>query len=111
MSLQADIAAEVARQAEARGARTDHKVPAAAARRKFDDSQSTPEALEQWRGLNRDDGLYKQSTGGRSRLGSLASSDAELERYARRPEAPQVGSALFRQGGVNQPTNMRIGGG
>lgn len=113
MGIREDIAAEVARQAEARGEHADRTPAAAVARRKFGDEDSTPEALEQWdRSHGQGDGdgdfLYKGSAGGKSRLGSLPSSDAELERLAWRPAPlPEIlSSPLF-----GTPWNMRIGGG
>ena len=116
MGLREDVAAEIARQqAGARVADDGRREPAETLRRKFDDSQSTPEALEQRRRLTRDEGLYKQSEGGKSRLGSLPSSDALLEQYSWKPKGerpPEGSSRLFaRNGEAFAQPNPSIGNG
>lgn len=103
MGLREDIAQEISRQAEARGAPVEHKESAAEGPRpKFDRASSTPEALRDWDALtNREAGLYVQTEGGRSRLGSLPSSDAELAKLSWKPgpRPPEGASRLFARNG------------
>ena len=113
MSLESDIRAEVAsRQSVEQGAGAPRAERAEPARRKFDDAQSTPEALEQWDAL-----LAGSTRGGKSRLGSLPSSDAALEGSfyywkPKEPRGPEGGSRLFARNGEKwAEPNMSIGGG
>ena len=51
MGLREDVAQEISRQAEARGAPVEHKEAAEGPRPKFDRASATPEALRDWDAL------------------------------------------------------------
>ena len=117
MSLVSDIQAEVAsRQAvEQAGAPGKVATPDETSRRKFDPQSSSQGAVDQFSLAHGgdtgdgDDHLYQGTRGGKSRLGSLPSSDAILEELGARWK-PEPLPRVLRSPLFGTDWNMRVGG-
>ena len=116
MGIREDIEREIGkRQAVEQGAGAPRAERAETARRKFDPQSSSQGAVDQFSLAHGgdtgdgDDSLYQGTHGGKSRLGSLPSSDAILEELGARWRPSPLPSVL-RSSLFGTDWNMRVGG-